>query len=215
MSGLYCDESGLCEEIERIRSGGSCDRLVASSNDWLALVDISPLVEGHLLICPTRHVHSTLDLPFPESTWQSLHEYAALTAKRFGYANYMLLEHGTRSHYCGPSCVKHVHVHLVLGQGVNWENALNGVAEWYVDCESFHGARGCIEEVASYLILSSSPFDWRVAIPKGGIRQCSRALIARAAGVDENRVDWVIWAEGDDHRKAVAHFVRSDSNRLR
>ncbi|MBK8867617.1 MAG: HIT domain-containing protein [Actinomycetales bacterium] len=203
-----CDESGLCEELELLSQGQGASRLVHAAADWAALVDIAPIIEGHLLICPYQHVHASLDLEETKAFWLSCHQLAQRLCHNFGYSNYMLIEHGTRPDYCGPSCVRHVHVHLTLGQPTRLAEAISTVVDKDREHSSCQAALDAVSLKPSYLILSSAPDHWIIGTPKPEIRQSSRRILVEAYCADLGLVDWAVTAAGESHIASVDKMVQ-------
>lgn len=208
-----CDESGLCEDVEgAFASDRATDRLITVCAKWCALVDISPITPNHILICPREHVHSTRDVPSPSRFWGDVEAFAKQAAAAAGYEQFVLVEHGTRSDYCGPSCVRHVHVHVVLGHA----SRLMEAVEYYILNPMLQSKAGkALEEIAgipSYMLVFSSSGEWIVGQPRSGVRQISREFLAMAFDARSVAIDWVVAAGGERHLAAVLGMKKAFSS---
>jgi histidine triad (HIT) family protein len=86
---------------------------VAESNEFLAFLDISPLVEGHLLVIPKKEVDNLFDLD--DETYNGLMIFAKIVATG--------MKKAIPCNRIGVTVigleVPHAHIHLIPINGVN------------------------------------------------------------------------------------------------
>jgi diadenosine tetraphosphate (Ap4A) HIT family hydrolase len=122
VSGGQCDDSRLCAElggeVEEIAFHELCrgdppTRILHESDHFAVLLDLAPLVEGHLLVVPKWHAISFGQVP-PE-LWSELEALLSRTldiTRRF-YGPALVLEHGSSTTLTFSACVSHAHWHVV------------------------------------------------------------------------------------------------------
>jgi len=88
------------------------DRCLVETVDSVAVVDLSPLVVGHVLVCPRRHYLSGAQaLADPECDFRSfLDEFLRTYAGIFG--RFVILEHGSTA-TMPTACISHAHIHVL------------------------------------------------------------------------------------------------------
>lgn len=117
-----CDDSRICEELRGERDGVGFhetyrgdppSRVVGRSRNFTLLVDLAPLVEGHLLLVPNDHLLSFGHVPVNQ--WDELERFrdASVSSVRKEYDDVVLLEHGSSSDLLYSACVNHAHWHIV------------------------------------------------------------------------------------------------------
>lgn len=119
-----CDDSRLCHELSgsrkniafyEIYQGDPATRLIDQSPNFALLADISPLVEGHLLLVPKRHFNNFGLCALEPTLASELSDFREISLElvQARYGPVTILEHGS-SPYMGPTaCVTHAHWHLV------------------------------------------------------------------------------------------------------
>jgi histidine triad (HIT) family protein len=87
---------------------------VAKTDGFVAIRDINPKAETHLLVLPERHVETFKDVAaFPPDEAKRMLEFVAETAREAGLENYRVLV------YVGPGAgqtVFHLHWHVLGGR---------------------------------------------------------------------------------------------------
>jgi diadenosine tetraphosphate (Ap4A) HIT family hydrolase len=92
---------------------GPTSRFLADTHSTAAMVDMSPLMLGHVLIVPRRHYLSVaetmaqLDVGFLEFMQEFLEKYRTI----FGCVS--LVEHGSTKEMNRSACISHAHLHVV------------------------------------------------------------------------------------------------------
>jgi ATP adenylyltransferase len=212
----FSDNCCLCQEI----SSGEFpteyrhvypikSRVSRLGGDFVALPTVSPLMPGHVLVLPKRHVSSLADLP--GSTWQTLLESVRSTvtqlAERF-LAPFYFFEHGARS--VGASCgIDHAHLH-VLPISAAMANAVRSRVQ--VDFPTC-GEAGFIDALSlaasrpgqPYLLHGADLGSIRVAFDERIPSQYMRQLVANLQGTP--CWDWK-QLSGRDQFLSTCEFLR-------
>jgi diadenosine tetraphosphate (Ap4A) HIT family hydrolase len=204
--GGYCDNSGLCEEIEEV---GESDRVVRSGSVAVLLVDISPMTLGHCLVATRRHVPRTAVL-----TWEDYRELQSFVAESrvaveaaLG-GDSLLVEHGAADGYSLWDCVCHGHVHVVPMHEANVTPLVAEVIPRYMsdvavfDAEDHAAVHDHLSTLSEYLSLTVGRKLW-IGAPRPGIRHGSRYLIADLCALGEERVDWGVVPRGTLFRESL------------
>lgn len=198
-----CDESGICELADEIRYGNvvGLDRLVETCAEWATVVDIAPVVLGHLLVLPFEHKLRTAQLGADSFAkyWDHLGETASSLAS-VGLGQVASVEHGTPNVRNPMSCVRHCHMHVcpVADRFRTVDDVVSAV-ETHVDIEGVHfdwqESYGVLSGMDEYMLVRLGDAAV-VGRPRSGIRQISRALLVALNDDSEIRdVDWVLEAE--------------------
>jgi diadenosine tetraphosphate (Ap4A) HIT family hydrolase len=115
-----CDQSDLCSELrgdldtEFTRTYPKLShRLLSESTQAAALVDLSPMVLGHALVCPRLHYFSAAQsLQDPQCHYLDfLSPFLEQYQQVFG--DYVVLEHGSTDSMSGSACISHAHLHVL------------------------------------------------------------------------------------------------------
>lgn len=117
-----CDDSRICDEIEGVvegiafydvYEGNPPTRILAETKSFLLLCDISPIVVGHCLLVPRRHLLSFghVAQEFESELEEFRDSCESLISESFGPV--VTLEHGSSSTMSPSACVTHAHLHLV------------------------------------------------------------------------------------------------------
>jgi histidine triad (HIT) family protein len=87
---------------------------VASADGFVAIRDISPLAETHLLVLPERHVDTFKEVAtFPDEESGAMLRFVADTAREAGLDDYRVLVNVGRG---AGQTVFHLHWHVLGGQ---------------------------------------------------------------------------------------------------
>jgi diadenosine tetraphosphate (Ap4A) HIT family hydrolase len=187
MSCPFCEElaTGLLPDREGV---DITSRVVRSTEHFVALADISPLVVGHLIIIPRAHVLSVghLGQERREELRELVAELRAELVARF--AEPAVFEHGSDSMSDGGGCVAHAHLHLVPAP-VDLGAAL---AQWQVRrVESFDDLEQWSAADRAYVFAGDHLGRGLVADGLAGIpKQFLRIEIARQLGIEAPWWDW-------------------------
>ena len=87
---------------------------VASADGFVAIRDINPQAETHLLVLPERHVETFRDVgAFPETESKKMLEFVAQVAREAGLEDYRVLVNVGPG---GGQTVFHLHWHVLGGR---------------------------------------------------------------------------------------------------
>jgi diadenosine tetraphosphate (Ap4A) HIT family hydrolase len=196
-----CDESDLCYELagesetefRRLYEGDPSSRVLIESSNLAVIVDLSPLVEGHVLVLPKRHY-----LNFCEVIADHAAELGALLNRLLPvyeqlYGRYSLLEHGSSTEMRTSACINHAHLHILPVEAGDIRSAMtaDGLTELQFPTLGSLAVRA--QEDASYFLCGDasgiSLFGVGVTMPK----QYLRALAARVLGLEDDTWDWAVF----------------------
>jgi len=203
-----CDDSGLCETIDAAAEL-SDERIIWRNRRLVALVDISPVVLGHSMVCPTDHVVATKHLGKDSAhyIWQEAKDLGRQISQQLGAQSFVLLEHGVSPDHSGAGCVRHAHVHVCpLFNNVNAafpEYAFRDVCLESETYKSFLEAVKYVDEIESYLLGNLGGEIWLAGVPRKDIRQVSRVLLAEVNNKDSTLIDWAVAAGGKLFRESL------------
>ena len=92
---------------------------VRKADGFVAVEDINPRAETHLLVIPEHHVDTFRDVSaFPAEESKRMLEFVAETAREAGLDDYRVVVNVGAG---GGQSIFHLHWH-VLGERVNWES---------------------------------------------------------------------------------------------
>jgi diadenosine tetraphosphate (Ap4A) HIT family hydrolase len=204
MSCPFCTEivTGLPPDREGVTVS---TRLLHETADFVAIADISPLVVGHIIVLPRRHLLSFGTVPSKHRAQLAalVSELSTTLAERVGAP--ILLEHGTDSSSDGGGCVSHAHLHLVPAE-LDWREPLSRYRVTEVsslDDLSYWGERDCPYVYAGAPSGAGLVADELRGIPK----QFLRIEIARQLGLPGRIWDWRQHILGDNLTDTVALFL--------
>jgi diadenosine tetraphosphate (Ap4A) HIT family hydrolase len=208
MSCPFCTEivTGLPPDREGVTVP---TRLLRETADFVAIADISPLVVGHIIVVPRRHLLSFGAVPVRHRAQLTafVADLSATLTERVGVP--VLLEHGTDSGSDGGGCVSHAHLHLVP-TGLDWRKPLARYRVTEVsslDDLSYWGERDC-----PYVYAGAPCGAGLVADELAGIaKQFLRIEIARQLGLQGRIWDWRQHILGDNLTETVALFRGSEA----
>jgi histidine triad (HIT) family protein len=87
---------------------------VAKADDFVAIRDINPRAETHLLVLPKRHVPSFREVnEFPPDEAKRMLEFVAETARRAGLEDYRVVVNVGEG---GGQTIFHLHWHILGGR---------------------------------------------------------------------------------------------------
>lgn len=205
---VSCDESGLCEAIDRHSAGARVSRCFDSRANSVALVDLSPIEVGHALVVPRRHVTTSLDLAPPsiDELWTFAQTVAARLESDLA-SGALLLEHGISRAYAGPACVRHSHIHVcpVTAPSTDVAVALHAHLNSYSFFESLDEALMVARQFDSH-VLGRVSGRWFAGEPRRSIRQVTRRLLASVVDTPPDDVDWYFGAGGARYFETLAYW---------
>ncbi|OGN99044.1 MAG: histidine triad nucleotide-binding protein [Chloroflexi bacterium RBG_13_51_52] len=106
----------------KIVSGEIPSKIIYRDKEVVVFPDINPVAPVHLLVVPVKHLESLADMKETDT---------ALTGKMVAVANRVAREQGlAKNGYrliinCGADAgqlVQHLHIHLMGGRALKWEN---------------------------------------------------------------------------------------------
>jgi ATP adenylyltransferase len=109
------EEDGIESEFAQIAGEPLASRIAAQGEKFVLVPTLGPLVRGHFLLLPRRHVRNFGLLTDDEAmdAHNILAQVSAELARRYS-AEVMLFEHGAVSEECPiGACLEHAHIHLV------------------------------------------------------------------------------------------------------
>ncbi len=212
--GWKCDGSDLCAELSgsattefsRTYEGDPPSRILLETNNFAIVVDISPLVEGHLLVVPKRHY-----LSFASSMLDHRREAVQVTRKARdwlgrAYGSVALFEHGAASDQSGGACIAHAHVHVlpVAATGLVAVMRRDGLELTALsDITSWSEIAGTARP---YLLCSDGEHSL-VAFPPASVRrQYLRSAAAEVLGMPDPQWDWSLVIRRDLLRSTVRTY---------
>lgn len=209
---VYCDDSGLCEEIEEV---GESDRVVRSGRVAALLVDMSPMTLGHCLVATRRHVPRTAVLAWDD--YRELQcfvgESRAAVAAALG-GETLLVEHGAADGHSLWDCVCHAHIHVVPMREAAVALRVAEVVPRYMsgvtvlDADDHTAVHDHLLRFSEYLTLTVGGKVW-IGSPRSGIRHGSRYLISHLCDLGEERVEWGVVPRGTLFRESLDSLTSS------
>lgn len=201
MGPIVCDGSDLCGEIasdpvdSEFRSvyGRTIrPRVVARRQHVVALVDLAPLLVGHLLIAPTHHYLSFAEAPraVRADALQLLNELRDALSR---LGDIQVVEHGAAS--VGDRvqpCITHAHWHVLPGApDVATLFREEGLIASRI--ASLLELSPAITESAPYFVVSRATDDVTIFVkPPPTPPQLLRKALGQIMGLPEGQYDWCV-----------------------
>jgi diadenosine tetraphosphate (Ap4A) HIT family hydrolase len=209
-----CDGSDLCAELSghepneftRTYDGDPPSRVLNETPHFATVVDISPLVEGHLLVVPRKHYlnfgNAMVDYPDEAiGTLQRARDWVRET-----YGPVALFEHGSTPDRAGGACIDHAHVHVLplaaealvdVMRGDELElEALGDVASWMY-----------IADTSRSYFLCSDGESLLVAFPVRSVRrQYLRSAAGQVLGMSDPYWDWALFINKNLLRETIRRY---------
>lgn len=193
-------------EFTRTYDGDPRSRVLDETHHFAIVVDISPLVEGHLLIVPRKHYlnFGSAMVDYPDEAIGALER--ARDWVRETYGTVALFEHGTTPDRAGGACIDHAHVHVLpvaaealvdVMRGDDLElETLGDIASW-MD----------IADTSRSYFLCSDGESLLVAFPVRPVRrQYLRSAAAQVLGMSDPDWDWALFIRKDLLRETVRRY---------
>lgn len=118
---LLCGAGEFCTELsygpdtlfEQLYGEKPTKRRILTTRSFAVVVDLSPLMIGHLLILPREHYLSFANLPL--ALIAEFQEVVARIAPLYSitFGNFTFLEHGSSPADDRSACITHAHLHMV------------------------------------------------------------------------------------------------------
>lgn len=208
-----CDGSDLCGELSgsastefsRTYEGNPRSRILSETILLAVIADISPLVEGHLLVVPKKHY-----LNFA-SVIEDYRQEAVRVIRRARdwvretYGSVALFEHGSTSDP-GGACIVHAHIHVlpvsvtglaaVMRRDEMELTALGDITSWTEISKTPHPYLLCSDGERSLVTFPAVPVR----------RQYLRSAAAEVLGIPDPEWDWSLVVRRDLLRKTVRRY---------
>ncbi|MFC9433675.1 hypothetical protein [Nocardia sp. NPDC057030] len=164
---------------------------MAETADSVAIVDLSPLVVGHVLACPRRHYYSAAQtLADPQSDFRVfLERFLNRYADIFG--DFTVLEHGSTP-TMPTTCISHAHLHIlplalepIIGRMVSDGLPLSLLDGWQEVADL------CIDESPYYLAADGKRF-FVARTQQRMISQYLRVVAGASISVPSEECDWAV-----------------------
>lgn len=215
-SGRTCDGSDLCTELSgststefsRTYEGDPPSRTLLETTNFAIVVDLSPLVEGHLLVVPRKHYRN-----FASAMREYRQEAVQITQRardwvRRTYGSVALFEHGSTSDQSGGSCIDHAHIHVlpVPSTGLAAVMRRDGLA--LAVLPEIASWAQIAEPSRPYLLCSDGELSVVAFPPTRVRRQYLRSAAAEALGIPDPEWDWSLVVRRDLLRRTVRRYRR-------
>lgn len=216
----FCDPSDLCSELSgstetefrRVYGGDPASRILLSHGSLRVLADLSPLVEGHLLILPVQH-----DLSFAQFTAAHPDELSflgslLLPVYRRIYGDVTYLEHGSSSDMRGAACINHAHLHVLPLRTADVVTAMRADGLEEVELDHLADLAQWAGEDLPYYLVSDTTYASVFGIGRHMSKQYLRSVAARLIGLEAGTWDWAAYIRHDLFRKTMATMATALSS---
>ena len=204
-------ECVLCDEVHKaehrlsasLKLPASTDFLFTSDGDFLALPDISPIREGHVLLIPRVHEKSFVALA-PTAALdrfvQKIGDFLETTYQK----DVVVFEHGSGSEgVVGSCCVEHAHLHLLpLGRG--FQSIISYLEATFPKRTHFMqvSGLGACNRKDSYMFFGSKAAGYQHFTCEGPVpSQFMRRIFAQVLD-DQTVSDWKLGFSADNRQRA-------------
>ena len=178
----------LCTEIGANRIpdafSGNCSletRIVFSTNNFVVLPSVTPLVEGHVLLLPKRHVTSLAQVT--RNNREELNRLLQFIYGKVGdlWTRPIIFEHGIGEEKTGGCGVTHAHLHIVPLHSRDRVSVWSSLAQKISDFPSQAPLLEILDNLGtkdSYLIIGDDPMKISCRVSDSLPSQLMRQLIA-------------------------------------
>lgn len=209
-----CEGADLCQEIARnpdtsfVRTyaGNPPSRLIAETDDFALIADMSPLVVGHLLFLPKLHFLSFSALM--PTLLGELRPLLATIVERYTvtFGEPLVLEHGSSKGSDQNACVTHAHWHLLPVDGTAVDEVIQRDDLSSIDLADI-GDLGSWAGQSYY--LTSYAGKHRVYQPTPATkRQYLRSVVGQVLGIDDPEWDYAVVIRKDYLRETMNMVAR-------
>ncbi|MEU5068824.1 HIT family protein [Streptomyces virginiae] len=206
---IECVGSDLCEELAGVRdtafsviyNGDPISRLICETRSFRLMVDLSPLISGHLLLLPVEHYFSfgqaveDLDLELS----QLMRRIEPMYRDEFG--QFVILEHGSVLGMRASACISHAHWHILPLDGslVNEMIVRDGLEPAVLTDQKQLSE---FNNIPYYMCLSGGEFH--VYQPSSPLRsQYLRSIVGNIIGIDDPLWDYALVTRTELLRETV------------
>lgn len=182
----FCKEAQEGLPIAFEQQLGSSTRTLRTTKEFFSFPSISPLGNGHVLICPKDHILSTATAY--KLTPQKWIDYSTScisdVESRFGVA--LIFEHGIGVGKEGGCGVSHAHLHVLAKEHIEQADVALGVEKTLGITSVFHQtlerALASLKADDSYLLLGTLREGFNLWVSDNIPSQTARKTIALLAG---------------------------------
>jgi diadenosine tetraphosphate (Ap4A) HIT family hydrolase len=198
------DEASL---FGSIYAGNPASRHVMQSEHLVALVDLAPLVAGHLIVVPRQDIPSFAVLPEEAwCDWQQFRKRLVETLKDH-WSRPIVFEHGSTSAMRGSACITHAHLQLLpIDADLVEEMQRDGLRPIEIADQRDIQARAEAERPYFFVETAAGRawFSWadQPVMPS----QYLRRITARALGLPDPAWDWGVAVRRDLLRETVSRL---------
>lgn len=207
-----CDATDLCDEIAGLRHNGFAatyagdppQREIYSADELRLIVDLSPLLAGHMLLVPERHYLSFGHL-VPEmaaKTSDLLTTILPLYLATFGQA--AVLEHGSSSSQMTSACITHAHWHLIPLCGGDIRRSIVDDGLVARRLQSFEELYGYAEADKSYFYCFDGETHYAFTANHRVPSQYLRSVVGGLLGIPDPLWDWSLIVRKDLLRETLS-----------
>lgn len=212
--GTRCDLSDLCDELggstdtefRRVYGNDPPSRELLAYGSLRVLADLSPLVEGHILIVPVQHY-----LNFGQFIAEHPHDLrnlgeVVLPAYRHLYGDATYLEHGSSSDMRQAACINHAHLHVLplKTRDVVTSMRADGLEE--VRLSKIEDLALSAGDDLPYYLASNAQSGSVFGLGKHMPKQYLRAVAARLLGIEDGSWDWALHIRKEVCRQTVSNL---------
>ncbi len=212
MEHNFCEGADFCHEIAgdtdvsftRTYRGTPPTRRIVTTENFVLVADLSPLVVGHLLLLPRKHY-----LSYSKVVRDASEELLALLAwleptycMTFGML--CILEHGSSTDVDQRACITHAHWHLVPVAGDDVHSLMTADNLVAHELCSVRELGDPAWTDSSYFLLYHAGW-YRLYKPVGDLRrQYLRSIVGRLVGMSDPEWDYAVIVRMDHLRKTMA-----------
>jgi diadenosine tetraphosphate (Ap4A) HIT family hydrolase len=193
-------------EFQAIYKNDPKSRVIAETENFVIIPDLSPLVPGHLLLVPKWHYTSLS--PLPDGLWN---EFLFIRSKLVPvltdlFGETIQFEHGASSTNPAGHCIEHAHLHFVPAHIDLLPNLKQYRAREIKEIDEIreYGSRDIpylFSQTADGTMFIADGFD---AVPS----QFLRRFAAKQIGIPDGLWDWGIYINKSFLRETIRSFER-------
>jgi diadenosine tetraphosphate (Ap4A) HIT family hydrolase len=111
-------------EFEATYRDNPSERVVAASPHLRLIADLSPLVDGHVLLLPVNHYLSFAAVLVDHVS--EVDQFLSILLPKYvdTYGDVTVLEHGSATAMLGSACIHHAHLHLLPINGARVDDVM-------------------------------------------------------------------------------------------
>lgn len=206
MSGI------VSTDFSRTYEGDPHSRILLETTGFAIVVDISPLVEGHLLVVPKKHYLNFAGamLDHPHEAVQVIRSARDWVHRTYG--SVALFEHGSTPGESGGACIAHAHVHVLPVAATGLIAVMRRDRLELTVLPDHTGWTEIADTPRPYLLCSDGESSVVTFPPERVRRQYLRSAAAEVLGIPDPQWDWSLVIRRDLLRRTVRRY--KDDHRL-